>query len=64
MSIQLAELKTQGASGLKVFKDFGLTYRNPDGSLIKVDDPRWDPIWKACGELRVVTANPEEMSSK
>ena len=47
----LAECKKLGASGLKVFKDLGLVYRNPDGSLIRVDDPRWDPIWHACGEL-------------
>ena len=25
--------------------------RNPDGSLIQIDDQRWDPIWKACGDL-------------
>lgn len=37
--------------GLKVFKRFGLGYRNPDGSLIQIDDPRFDPIWAACGEL-------------
>jgi len=48
---QLAAAKKQGVSGLKIFKRFGLGYRNPDGSLIKIDDPRWDPIWKACGEL-------------
>jgi len=47
----LARAKKHGASGLKVFKQFGLGYRNPDGSLIAVDDPRWDPIWQACGEL-------------
>lgn len=47
----LAAAKARGACGLKVFKSLGLEYRNPDGSLIKVDDPRWDPIWKACGEL-------------
>ena len=51
MAEELKRLKAEGASGLKVFKDFGLVYRNPDGSLIKVDDPRWDPIWAACGEL-------------
>lgn len=50
-AVLLAEAKTKGASGLKVFKDLGLTYRNPDGSFIKIDDPRWDPIWAACGEL-------------
>jgi predicted TIM-barrel fold metal-dependent hydrolase len=26
-------------------------YRNPDGSLIAIDDPRFDPIWAACGRL-------------
>ncbi|MCA9164521.1 MAG: amidohydrolase [Planctomycetales bacterium] len=51
MAKRLAEAKQAGASGLKVFKQFGLGYRNPDGSLIKIDDPRWDPIWAACGEL-------------
>ncbi|MDA1049913.1 MAG: amidohydrolase family protein [Planctomycetota bacterium] len=48
---RLVEAKQLGASGLKLFKQFGLGYRNPDGSLLKIDDPRWDPIWKACGEL-------------
>lgn len=47
----LAEAKQIGAAGLKVFKNLGLDYKNPDGSFIKIDDPRWDPIWNACGEL-------------
>lgn len=51
MARQLAEAKKQGVSGLKFFKQFGLGYRNPDGSLIKIDDMRWEPIWKACGDL-------------
>lgn len=51
MSANLTRLKDEGASGLKVFKDLGLVYRNPDGSLIRVDDPRWDPIWETCGKL-------------
>ncbi len=38
-------------SGLKIFKDFGLLYRDPDGALLAIDDPRWDPIWTVCGEL-------------
>jgi predicted TIM-barrel fold metal-dependent hydrolase len=50
-AIALTDAKKQGACGLKVFKQFGLQYRNPDGSLIRIDDPRWDPIWQACGEL-------------
>lgn len=48
---QLAAAKEQGASGLKLFKQFGLGYQNPDGSLLRIDDQRWDPIWKACGLL-------------
>ena len=51
VAAQLAEAKRAGASGLKLFKRFGLTYRNADGTLIRIDDARWDPIWKACGEL-------------
>ncbi|MEM6364981.1 MAG: amidohydrolase family protein, partial [Planctomycetota bacterium] len=50
---QLREAVARGASGLKVFKRFGLGYRNPDGSLIEIDDPRWDPIWSVCGELGI-----------
>ena len=38
-------------SGVKFFKDFGLRYRNADGTLIAIDDPRWEPIWTVCGEL-------------
>lgn len=47
----LAEAKRNGCSGLKVFKELGLVYRDADGSTLRVDDPRWDPIWQACGEL-------------
>ena len=50
---QLDEAVKKGASGLKLFKSFGLKYRNADGSLVQIDDPRWDPIWKKCGELRI-----------
>jgi len=48
---QLEEAAGQGASGLKIFKQLGLQYRHADGTLIRVDDPRWDPIWEACGRL-------------
>lgn len=49
--LDLEEAKRLGASGLKIFKGFGLEYKNADGTLIAVDDPRWDPIWRTCGEL-------------
>ncbi len=47
----LIQAKKKGIVGLKFFKQFGLGYKNPDGSLIKIDAPRFDPIWKKCGEL-------------
>lgn len=57
-----AESERGRISGLKFFKDFGLRYRNADGSLIAIDDPRWDPIWECCArnKLPVImhTADP------
>jgi predicted TIM-barrel fold metal-dependent hydrolase len=42
-----------GAQGMKVFKTLGLNYRDKAGKLIKVDDPRLDPVWAAAGELGI-----------
>ncbi len=47
----LADAKRRGASGVKIFKDFGLGYRAADGTFLRIDDERWNPIWRACGEL-------------
>jgi predicted TIM-barrel fold metal-dependent hydrolase len=62
IAVSLERVKAKGASGLKFFKEFGLGYRNADGSLIQIDDPRWDPIWETCGRLGLVvimhTADP------
>jgi predicted TIM-barrel fold metal-dependent hydrolase len=40
-----------GARGLKILKTLGLSLREQTttGNLIKVDDPRFDPMWEACG---------------
>lgn len=58
--LQLA--KQAGVSGLKLFKQFGLSYRKADRTLIRIDDPRFDPIWKCCGDLKlpvlIHTADP------
>jgi len=40
-----------GARGLKILKTLGLYLREniTSGALVKVDDPRFDPMWEACG---------------
>jgi predicted TIM-barrel fold metal-dependent hydrolase len=43
----------RGASGLKIWKDFGLHVKDHRGSLVKVDDPRLDPLWNAAAELKL-----------
>ena len=48
---QIRIAKSKGIVGLKFFKQFGLGYRNSDGSLIRIDDQRFDPIWETCAEL-------------
>lgn len=40
-----------GAKGVKIFKALGLGYRDADGSLITVDDPRLDLLFEKAGEL-------------
>jgi predicted TIM-barrel fold metal-dependent hydrolase len=47
----LAEARERGASGVKVHKALGLEVPSADGTLARIDDPRWDPIWQACGQL-------------
>lgn len=48
------ERKVQaGACGLKIFKELGLRYKDTEGKLISVDDPRLDALWAKAGELRI-----------
>jgi len=49
----IAAAKRAGAKGLKVLKTLGLYLRDggPDGRLVEIDDPRFDPMWDACGAL-------------
>ena len=39
-----------GAAGLKINKVLGLDLKNPDGTYIQSDDPRFDPIWEMCAK--------------
>jgi predicted TIM-barrel fold metal-dependent hydrolase len=40
-----------GACGIKFWKDFGLTVKDEHGSLLRIDDERFAPIFAACGEF-------------
>jgi len=50
--------KNAGARGLKVLKTLGLYLREnvTSGALIKIDDPRFDSMWAACGALGIPVA--------
>jgi predicted TIM-barrel fold metal-dependent hydrolase len=50
---RLKEDVKNGAIALKIYKDLGLVWRNPNGKLIPADDPRFDPVWEACADIGV-----------
>lgn len=54
----IARAHSDGARGLKILKTLGLYLREniTTGSLVKVDDPRLDPMWDACGQLNMPVA--------
>jgi len=54
----IAEAHRDGARGLKILKTLGLYLREntTSGTLVKIDDPRFDPMWDACGQLNMPVA--------
>jgi predicted TIM-barrel fold metal-dependent hydrolase len=42
-----------GACGIKFWKDFGLSIREADGRLARIDDERYAPIFDKAAELRL-----------
>jgi predicted TIM-barrel fold metal-dependent hydrolase len=60
---QLEEDVKNGANGLKIFKDLGLSVKDNTGKRVTVDDPRLDPIWATAGRLHIPvlihTADPK-----
>lgn len=42
-----------GAQGLKVYKTLGLRFRDSQGKLLSLDDPRFAPIWETAGDLNI-----------
>jgi predicted TIM-barrel fold metal-dependent hydrolase len=55
---EVERAKKAGAKGLKVLKTLGLFLREngTTGPLVKIDDPRFDPMWDACGRLGLPVA--------
>ena len=47
-----------GAKGLKVVKTLGLYLREQvtSGPLVKIDDPRFDPMWESCAAFKMPVA--------
>ena len=60
---QLAEDVKNGAAGLKIFKNLGLSVNDNQGKRVTVDDPRLDAIWAMAGTLQIPvlihTADPK-----
>jgi predicted TIM-barrel fold metal-dependent hydrolase len=54
----IEDAKRRGAHGLKLLKTLGLYLREniTSGALVKIDDPRFDPMWDACGQLDMPVA--------
>jgi predicted TIM-barrel fold metal-dependent hydrolase len=58
---EFGKAKAAGAMGVKVLKTLGLFLRDKDaagkdGALVKVDDPRFDPMFEAAGALGMPVA--------
>jgi uncharacterized protein len=60
---QLEEDVKNGANGLKIYKNLGLSVKDKAGNRVTVDDARLDGIWKKAGELKIPviihTADPK-----
>jgi predicted TIM-barrel fold metal-dependent hydrolase len=50
---QVEEGHRLGAAGFKEWKRLGLYLHDGKGQLLKVDDPKLDPVWERCGELNM-----------
>ncbi len=50
---QLEEDVKNGSVGLKIYKSLGMGIKDVDGNRVPVDDPRIDPVWAKCAELKI-----------
>ena len=55
---EIQQAHRDGARGLKILKVLGLFLREnvTSGKLVRIDDPRFDPMWEACGALNMPVA--------
>lgn len=54
----IEQAHANGARGLKILKTLSLFLREniTSGKLVKIDDPRFDPMWETCGRLGMPVA--------
>ena len=50
---QLEKDVKNGAQGLKIFKNLGMTVKDSAGKRVPTDDPRIDPVWEKCAALGI-----------
>jgi predicted TIM-barrel fold metal-dependent hydrolase len=50
---QLERDVKNGAQGLKIFKNLGMTVKDSAGRRVATDDPRLDPVWEKCADLGI-----------
>lgn len=50
---QLQKDYDNGARGVKIFKNLGLTALDSEEERVRTDDPRIDPVWAKAGELGI-----------
>ena len=50
---QLERDYRNGARGLKIFKNLGLSVTDASGKRVPVDDPRIDPVFEKCADLGI-----------
>lgn len=54
---QIEDAHKAGAKGLKILKTLGLFLREQGSNqLVRIDDPRFDPMWEAAGALHMPVA--------
>ncbi|MGQ9525676.1 MAG: amidohydrolase family protein [Armatimonadota bacterium] len=53
---KLEQAVDAGAVGLKIHKSLGLTVKDSQGLVLRVDDDRFGPIWDKAGELGIPVA--------